>query len=475
MKNPARMKLVAHSTLLLFLFYQATQGGDKFDNFEQEFTELMDSLHLHIQELLPTPCKLIHDEQVPVNNTKKNLLAAEKVFSKLSRYFHKPSELTFQKLLSTKACAIGDVPDHIVQFKVLRHSLCKQNKVTQRCSANNAMHIYCSWIGRLNGGFPVRTDGFVCYQSKEAELEDEFIATKLDICGEWNYDQSSAYRLAVPRYASSNITNMALYGPPAVLPYNTQFLVDHLDDITIPTYKEFKTGMSGHGELRYLGVNKMNIPIIVRRSGATYEVLIVDDYDRNKAEGPLPMFYEEPQVDRRADTPHQPTFEDYFYGLIAQERKDICTAKKLKAALGFTKIVFKNYFPHPHATDNSWVKATIYVIVARQPCFSNLNLNSSENYLHYKWKGFKSSIVSHLASLMTTVSAKKKLNEMKFRYFPLSRHSFALSLLSAALMALTTFINCRGLFSSTITLPIQLFMSMFIEYYMKRSLAAANT
>ncbi|KHJ47203.1 zinc finger, C3HC4 type [Trichuris suis] len=106
------------------------------------------------------------------------------------------------------------------------------------------------------------------------------------------------------------------------------------------------------------------------------------------------MFYKEPQSHRTRNAPPEATFEEYFHALVKPERQTVCSKQKLMSALKSAKKIFKNYFPHPQSTDNSWVKATVPIIFTKdEPCFNHLNLSSEANYLHYEWKLFNDSAI----------------------------------------------------------------------------------
>ncbi|CDW59531.1 hypothetical protein TTRE_0000786701 [Trichuris trichiura] len=452
--------------VFLILLLSPTEETEMNDAFEENFDKVMDTLAFDIQDFLPKPIE--RKQQAGQEGSMENLKTAVQLFHFFSKYLYKPEQYRFQRLISFTTCGSqGDI-ETIVQFKLLRQTPSKLSEMKKE------LHVYCSWIGYFRHNSPRKTLGSACYESKKVLHKYEVMLSKIDPCGEWIFEEPYTYRLGIPRHMSTAETHFPFYLPPGNPAPEITYMIDN--NLELPQYTNFRTGMLGLGGLRYLGENLMRIPVILRKHGNFYKILLVRDYDRNKAEGPLPMFYKNPKPHKVRRPVPKESFEEYFHALVKPERKTICSKEKFRSALESAHTLFKNYFPHPQSTDNSWVTATVYLIFTKEePCFNHISLSSEANYLHYEWELFNESAIRSLAALLSKVSPKEKLRELQFGAYPFSINSFGLTLLSIALVALAISTSPFGSLVSGSAQLIELFSSFLSYYYVKKLPDATNS
>uniref|UniRef100_A0A5S6QGX8 Uncharacterized protein n=1 Tax=Trichuris muris TaxID=70415 RepID=A0A5S6QGX8_TRIMR len=397
------MKLTVHCILPLFL---VLIGAEKDDSTAEENEELMGNLTATIRDILPSPksqgCKRQIEEWAAVEKE----AAAKAVFETLLKLLPSPSQFTFVKLIGGGRCSLPGGPITILNLK-LRRTVNATKKLFKLVS-NKPKDVYCSWIGVLENGMHKMMKGAVCYRSKTTTEKDEEQLAKADVCNDWKYAETNLHRLVIPKNVSSWGTDFLIYYPPAT--DTTYYKVLAAQKIKFPVEylnPSGRTGLTGQGHFRALGENKMEAPIILRLYKGQRQILL-STYHKEGIKGPVAMFYRKPKDSAKLLQWKEPSAAEYFYTLLDEQSKAKCPIKEISDLMKGARKLYNGHIPHPYETDNAWVKAKIFMILAtEEPCLFDLDLNSEANHLKYQWKTYNDSTLRSVENVVNALFTKE--------------------------------------------------------------------
>ncbi|KFD45149.1 hypothetical protein M513_13974 [Trichuris suis] len=149
------------------------------------------------------------------------------------------------------------------------------------------------------------------------------------------------------------------------------------------------------------------------------QVLIAGYRDKWEVEGPLPMFYRKPTNNSELREWNEPSADEYFYSLLDARNKTRCSKEEFQNLMKPKSKVYKGYLPNAYETDNAWVHAVIYMIkVTNESCLNDLNLNATQNYLHFYWKTYNYSTLRTVQDTVNTFfnrESSKKITAGSYR------------------------------------------------------------
>ncbi|CDW60731.1 hypothetical protein TTRE_0000912201 [Trichuris trichiura] len=177
--------------------------------------------------------------------------------------------------------------------------------------------------------------------SNSLEKQDEQEMAELDVCSDWRYGNTQFHRLGIPEKISKSKNAFLSYYPPVVGNlYSGSNAIEDPKRANMPVNPKGKTGIAGHGLLRYWGENIMEIPIIIRKTGKYSEVLITDRESKEYTNGPLPMFYESSILsEKKKYNRSELSAEEYFSTLVKPEDKKTCTPEIFRLARKYSREV----------------------------------------------------------------------------------------------------------------------------------------
>ncbi|KFD59705.1 hypothetical protein M514_03657 [Trichuris suis] len=209
----------------------------------------------------------------------------------------------FKKAKAAVTCSIGRENTTVVILQ-LQEANCKRSKghstttfrrsavinavdvltpIEQKCRFKEAKTIDCVWSGGSSSLLPF-TYGFWCVETKGDVID---YPNPKDICSEWRYKETTAYRLPVPEKYRPWEVDMLAYQPPHCSFHPrfgaqcTKFSVDELKDLKGSSspelrHKDGRTGIRGPGFYRRLGKNDFMQYLILRKSESGDKQVLVE-------------------------------------------------------------------------------------------------------------------------------------------------------------------------------------------------------
>ncbi|KFD64178.1 hypothetical protein M514_23667 [Trichuris suis] len=405
--------------------------------------------------------------------------AATNVFYMLLGKLDQSQKFDFSELIAGSKCIAQSGEKHVIMhLKLLRHGKCHKVPFFHRCPSEQ--NVYCTWSGTLHESMLNKTDGYLCFESNEVSKEDEEELANLNPCAMWKYSEEGAYRLPIPASMLPWKKSFLLYQPPIAFLRDEKGPDGGKGLPAAPKNPEGRTGIAGRGLLMRWGENKMEIPIIIRRfrginliiissycmlallreaSRKSAEVLMRGRYDKEKGESPLPMFYKIQKQEE--DFPGLLSMEKHFYEMMATDQKSNCTMEKLRSSFKSARKLTIKYFPHPYATDNAWIAASIRVIgTCEEPCFNYLDLNKSSNQFQYRWEKYNDSDIYDMDDLVNSLLKKQLTPQTSAMSFVFSKVAQVAFLIAALLVSVLVVTICIALL--LISIPVMMLLAAAI-------------
>ncbi|CDW59193.1 hypothetical protein TTRE_0000752301 [Trichuris trichiura] len=152
----------------------------------------------------------------------------------------------------------------------------------RKCRFKKGKTIDCVWSGGSSSSSPF-TYGFWCVETNGDEID---YPDPKNICAEWRYKETTAYRLPVPEKYRQWKVDMLAYQPPHCFFHPrfgaqcTKLAVDELKDLkkSSPAFPHTggRTGIRGPGFYRHLGKNDFMQLLILRKSENGDKQLLVE-------------------------------------------------------------------------------------------------------------------------------------------------------------------------------------------------------
>ncbi|CDW59703.1 hypothetical protein TTRE_0000804101, partial [Trichuris trichiura] len=285
------------------------------------------------------------------------------------------------------------------------------------CETKIQKDVFCSWIGTLENENQKKIIGAACYPQGAMPAEEETKLADIDLCREWMFGSTGVHRLVIPSQVSTWNTDFLIYYPPATDQHfmNSVFREAGKKHVN----PERRTGLVGQGPWKNLGENRMDIPILIRSYRGVKQIMVIrknSSYEVTTTvrgtiylNGPAAMFYRKPRSGNDLSGQTETTAEEYFHSLLESSPGWKCSREKLANEMKTKRKIFNSYLSHPYETDNAWVKAKVYIIIAPEnSCLYNMNLKAPENHLDYQWKSYNDSTLRSLESVVNTAFDEKQ-------------------------------------------------------------------
>uniref|UniRef100_A0A5S6QGD1 Histone-lysine N-methyltransferase SETMAR n=1 Tax=Trichuris muris TaxID=70415 RepID=A0A5S6QGD1_TRIMR len=370
------MSLFAYLTpSLSILFLVWTEGYC----YNEATANLVENVAHGFKDFLPSPKGPSDGSASATLNDYSLTNISREVFDLMRRSDNCLDVYKYGKLIGGAICRHNNESRVVLQLKASKIEDYTDNSDEISCKLSEHRSIYCSWIGTVENGKPGRTVAVACFNSKELSKQEQLEMGKINYCSELRYADSQNYRLPIPSRFSRWDECFYAYQPSTVnrtVPFLLSFMYD--PNFGMPLNPEGRTGISGQGMLRKLGENRIEILVIMRDTVKPKQILLSPLKKKIEKEGPLPTFCE-PYNDLDFDhCENDPSAEEYFYGLTKRADRRICTLEKFRNALKSRRRIYHDYLPHPLATDNAWVHATVWIRACVQSGNLDLPLSQQE-------------------------------------------------------------------------------------------------